>query len=296
MSSLGENIQFYRKREELTQEQLAEQLEVSRQTVSKWEAGASYPEMEKILQLCDLFSCNMDILMRKDASQSEVEDSQSYDTHMEGRRKRIALGVVLLISGIAMYELLSGFGVTEMILDTLFMSVVIIGILVLAVAGMQHENYRKKHPTIPEFYSQEEKDLFDEKFPIRIATGIGMILIGLLISMNGENFPLAAGMTEDFYYGIFLLLVAGAVGIIIHTGIGKEKYDIEAYNKKKSNKDKEVDHRIGVWCSCIMLVATILFLTAGLCFQLWSICWIVYPVGGLLCGIIAIILGGKKEN
>ena len=57
--SFGENLQFYRKRKDITQEQLAEQLDVSRQTVSKWESGSSYPEMEKILQLCDLFECPM---------------------------------------------------------------------------------------------------------------------------------------------------------------------------------------------------------------------------------------------
>ena len=60
--SLGQNLQFYRKRKNITQEQLAEQLCVSRQTISKWEADASYPEMEKILQLCEMFGCSMDTL------------------------------------------------------------------------------------------------------------------------------------------------------------------------------------------------------------------------------------------
>ncbi len=41
MSLFGENLQYYRKRNNITQEQLAEQLDVSRQTVSKWEAGDS---------------------------------------------------------------------------------------------------------------------------------------------------------------------------------------------------------------------------------------------------------------
>ena len=62
MNVFGENLQFYRKKREMTQEQLAERLDVSRQTVSKWEAGTSYPEMEKILQLCELFSCEMEII------------------------------------------------------------------------------------------------------------------------------------------------------------------------------------------------------------------------------------------
>lgn len=41
--SLGENLQFLRKRENMTQEQLAEALEVSRQSVSKWESDSTYP-------------------------------------------------------------------------------------------------------------------------------------------------------------------------------------------------------------------------------------------------------------
>ena len=77
--SFGENLQFYRKRKNITQEQLAEQLGVSRQTVSKWESDSSYPEMEKILQLCDLFECSMDILIRGDAQESLREDTADSD-------------------------------------------------------------------------------------------------------------------------------------------------------------------------------------------------------------------------
>ncbi|MEY8482358.1 helix-turn-helix transcriptional regulator [Lachnospiraceae bacterium 48-21] len=42
MSLFGDNLLYYRKRNDMTQEQLAERLEVSRQTVSKWEAGVSH--------------------------------------------------------------------------------------------------------------------------------------------------------------------------------------------------------------------------------------------------------------
>ena len=47
--SFSENLQYLRKKQNLTQEQFAEQMEVSRQAVSKWESGQSYPEMEKLL-------------------------------------------------------------------------------------------------------------------------------------------------------------------------------------------------------------------------------------------------------
>ena len=51
--SLAENFQYLRAREGVTQEQLAERLDVSRQSVSKWESAASYPEMDTLLKLCD---------------------------------------------------------------------------------------------------------------------------------------------------------------------------------------------------------------------------------------------------
>lgn len=67
--SFGKNLQFLRKMSNgMTQETLAEKMQVSRQTVSKWELDAAYPEMNKVMELCQLFSCSMDELFRKDMS------------------------------------------------------------------------------------------------------------------------------------------------------------------------------------------------------------------------------------
>jgi len=63
--SLGQNLQFLRTMSHTTQETLAEKLNVSRQTVSKWELDAAYPEVEKIIELCELFNCSMDQLVRE---------------------------------------------------------------------------------------------------------------------------------------------------------------------------------------------------------------------------------------
>lgn len=295
MSLFGENLQYYRKRNNITQEQLAEQLDVSRQTVSKWEAGASYAEMDKLLQLCDLFCCSLDTLLRKEASVSEVENNLLHREHMKNFRKWITCGVALLIFALAFYELVTGFAaVNDDVLNTLFMMIVIVAILILIVQGMKNSDYRKKHPVIQDFYTQEEKDDFDSHFPARIATGIGLILIGMLIGMNGDTLPLPGSMTDDFYYGIFLLIVTAAVSLLIYTGMQKQEYDIDAYNKENSQKSSGKYDPIAAWCGCIMLVATIIFLTAGLVFRLWEICWIVYPIGALLCGIVTLIINCRK--
>lgn len=63
--SFGQNLQCLRKmRNRMTQEELAERVGVSRQTISKWELDQVYPEMDKAMELCDLFSCSMDELIR----------------------------------------------------------------------------------------------------------------------------------------------------------------------------------------------------------------------------------------
>lgn len=61
----GSNLQFLRRQKGITQEQLALQMNVSRQTVSKWESGQT-PELGKLLELSDLFSCTLDDLLRQD--------------------------------------------------------------------------------------------------------------------------------------------------------------------------------------------------------------------------------------
>ena len=64
--SLGKNIAYLRKRIALTQDELAEKMSVSRQTVSKWETDEAFPEINKLTKLADLFHCKVDTLLRED--------------------------------------------------------------------------------------------------------------------------------------------------------------------------------------------------------------------------------------
>ncbi len=65
--NLGNNLQYLRRlRKNMTQETLAEQLGVSRQTVSKWEMNAALPEIDKAIELCKIFNCSLDSLFREE--------------------------------------------------------------------------------------------------------------------------------------------------------------------------------------------------------------------------------------
>ena len=68
--SFGKNLQYLRQLSAgMTQEALAEKLNVSRQTISKWEIDAARPEIEKAIELCRIFNCSLDNLFRDEMDQ-----------------------------------------------------------------------------------------------------------------------------------------------------------------------------------------------------------------------------------
>jgi transcriptional regulator with XRE-family HTH domain len=74
-TKLAENLKKIRKDHNLSQEQLAEELKVSRQAISKWESGNTYPEMEKILQICNRFNLDINDLLNNDINEIKSEQA-----------------------------------------------------------------------------------------------------------------------------------------------------------------------------------------------------------------------------
>lgn len=73
----GEKIAMLRKKNELTQEQLAEILKVSRQSVSRWEMDVAFPETEKLIKLSKLLDCSIDFLL----SEGDLGQEKGKRTH-----------------------------------------------------------------------------------------------------------------------------------------------------------------------------------------------------------------------
>ena len=68
--TLGKNVRKYRLILGFTQEELADKMDISRQTISKWELGAILPEIEKLVDLCEIFNCSVDQLLRENMDYS----------------------------------------------------------------------------------------------------------------------------------------------------------------------------------------------------------------------------------
>ncbi len=76
-NKFSQNLKKLRKDYHLSQEQLADEIGVSRQAISKWESSLAYPEMDKIIILCDKFHVNIDDLLHKDIREINGEEERN---------------------------------------------------------------------------------------------------------------------------------------------------------------------------------------------------------------------------
>ena len=301
--TFGENLQFLRKRGGLTQEDLAEKMEVSRQSVSKWESNAAYPEMDAILRLCDLFGVDMDTLLRGDVSRRFMEDTAGYDRHMNAFSKAIAGGVGLILLGLAVYML-----ILLLIPDQQKGPIIGTSILLICIAtavttfisfGMGHNRFKKKHPTLQPFYTEEQIDAFERRFPFFVALPTALIFVGIVCQVSVQflypDGPLPANWP---LLGTFILLlcITVAVTVLVWAGIQKGKYNIEEYNRRTRQEldptpeKKRLNRLIGAVWGTGMVLAAALHLLLGFIRELWTSASVIYPVAALLCVAVTIFL------
>lgn len=76
----GEKLALLRKKKGMTQEELSEALQVSRQSVSRWEMDAAFPETDKLIKLSKLFECSIDFLLNDSIQESEKSIAKMSDT------------------------------------------------------------------------------------------------------------------------------------------------------------------------------------------------------------------------
>ena len=106
--TVGERIQQLRKAAGLSQEQLAEQLDVSRQSVSKWELNDAAPEISKIIALSELFGISTDELLKGAESipaAAGEKESIAAIARLNAAEKRIRTGFITAVAGLIMLAL-----------------------------------------------------------------------------------------------------------------------------------------------------------------------------------------------
>ncbi|WP_052124260.1 helix-turn-helix transcriptional regulator [Ureibacillus manganicus] len=98
--NLSGKLKKLRVENNLTQEQLAEKLQVSRSTISSWETGRSYPDLEMVIEICDCFNVSLDFLLRED-------ERMVQRLNFGVKQKRILIGLVIILAILLFNSLVS---------------------------------------------------------------------------------------------------------------------------------------------------------------------------------------------
>jgi len=123
----GENLKWLRKQKKISQEQLAERVGVSRQSVSKWECAEAYPEMENILALCKIFGCKLNDLVHEEMLDIDELDDEikmnvvKFKKEKQGRMKLLSK-VIYMLSRVG--KILCLFGALACIVSSIFLIVI----------------------------------------------------------------------------------------------------------------------------------------------------------------------------
>jgi len=152
--------------------------------------------------------------------------------------------------------------------------------------------------------SDEEKEAFHKKLIQFITTGVVLIIFGMILAVTldaviSANHMIRNRIDFDALGGaIFMFLVTIAVILFVYAGTQDSKYNIEQYNLMHDHSSQTYKNgkKIGIICGSIMMVATMIFLGCGFLGNLWHSAWVVYPIFGIACGIVSMVINRNNEE
>ena len=249
---LAEKILLLRKSNGWSQEELAGKMNVSRQSISKWESAAAIPDINRILELAKLFEVTTDYLLRDDIERTEYSDECEKDNLIRislqesndflksrvGYGRQIAFGVVLCILAPVLLILLGGMADTGAISEVFAYSVGVIALIfmvsaaivifIVCSAKMKRFKYLEKGGFELEYGAlgiiKEKRAAFEKEYLCKTIVGIVLCILGVVPLIIAGIFEASVMLYIVFTALIFIAASAG-VFLIISAGTVKGGYD-----------------------------------------------------------------------
>ncbi|NLD20246.1 MAG: helix-turn-helix transcriptional regulator [Clostridiales bacterium] len=321
---LAEKIMDLRKMRGWSQEDLANELNVSRQSVSKWESGNSVPDIEKIIAISGLFGVSTDYLLKDnsfgDRQRQEgqtieretdiydrfvsIDEARRFIDDMMGAGKKIALGIFICILSPVTLIQLGGISETgDFITDNMagaiglivLFGLVAIGVATLVTNGMKIRKYEDFEVDIIRMFPDAEKEIkrmkemYEGEHGRKITVGVVMCIISvvpLLVAGAFDSSDLFLVTMVSFLLIVNAFAVYKLVRTCIIYGSFQKLLQEGDYTaeKKMANSNTKVFQKV-YWSTVVAVYLLVSFTT-----NRWDMSWIIWPVAGVLFGGIYIVI------
>jgi transcriptional regulator with XRE-family HTH domain len=330
---LADKIINLRKKNGWSQEELAEKLGVTRQSISKYEGAQSIPDLDKILKLSEIFGVTTDYLIKDELEEEEYAASQMQENESESDRSVhkvtmemaneylqiidwsagktafatmlcILSPIVLLMLG-AMSEMpnyhisenaAAGIGICVLIV------LIAIAVTIFILCGMKTKKYEyMEKEDIETAYGvsgmvKEKRDAYHSPYVTQLVIGITCCICSVI-----PLFGTLAVSESDFYMvsAVCMLLTLVAIGtyFIVRSAAKmnamNQLLEEEDYTRQKKHENKKMSDPVTVY----WLIATAIYLAWSFTTNDWDRTWIIWPVVGVLFpAFYAIVSGIRKKS
>ncbi len=328
--NISNRIIKLRKQKGWSQEELAEKLDVSRQSVSKWESGTSVPDLTRILQMSEIFGVTTDYLLKGDGQTLPVDSTENeINSYMEEEKisilcdeqiksflsdtahfaHMIALGVVLCIlspvlliglAGCVAEEGQGGLSETAFViigmLALMIMVAVAVKIFISSSVYMNRYKYIKNGEfglSIGQIDDIEKKfSEFESIFGKGISLGVGLCILSPMPLIIAAVMEMS-DVIVVLMVPVLLIIIAIGVNKFVKLGLIREGY-MQLLKKEEfepANKAKvELEERVG---GIYWPVVVAIYLAWSFIGDAWARSWLIFPIAGL---IFAALVNALKKS
>lgn len=317
---LADKIIEERKKNGWSQEELANKLGVSRQAVSKWESAGSIPDLQRILQMSELFGVTTDYLLKNEIEEeplNEYVETKTIKVSMEEANQYLDMKskgsrIVANATSLCILSLVPLIVLGTMTEDHTLVGFSLVFLLILvAIAVYLFVNYglhesHMQHLEKESFETEygvsgmvrERREQYEPTFTRNIAIGVVLCILSVISTIMAGVMEVEDYMS-GISVGLLLIIVSIGVNILIRAGMIKSSYDTllqeGEYTKEEKHLKKKTDSFSGAyWCLIVTIYLGWSFWTNN-----WKFTWIIWPVAGVLyaavLGMVKMTIEGRKK-
>ena len=325
---LADKITELRKKSGWSQEELAEKLDVSRQSISKWESAQSVPDINRILKMSEIFGVSTDYLLKdnvdslpgetvqyietESARSVSMEEAASFLTYRKQSSVKVSLGVMMCILSPVLLMILAGLqeagyislpetaaaGIGLTVLLVLVGSAVAL-FIITGIKGQKYE-YLEQEEIDTEYgvdgMVRERRERYRQTWALQLVTGIVLCVISavpVFISMivYGEN-----EVAMEIASAVLLTVVAVGVLLIVHSSIVWGGYQVLLqegdYTAEHKLENKKNEHVAEIyWGLAVAIYLAVSFITGA-----WYKTWIIWPIAGVTYGVVTAVARALRKH